>query len=65
METFEVKKSIIERFSEKLREYKRVIDVSKRPTMHEFRLILKITGIGIVIIGVIGFTIRMAANIIK
>lgn len=38
-------------------ECKRVLQVTKKPSMLEFKSILKVTAIGILIIGVIGFLI--------
>jgi len=49
---------------EKIEEYKRILLVAKKPTSYEFRTILKITGIGMIIIGIIGFLIRIIASTI-
>lgn len=46
---------------EKIEEYKRILLVAKKPTTYEFKTILKITGIGTIIIGVIGFIIKIIA----
>lgn len=43
---------------------RRVLLVSNKPDKNEFKLSLKITGIGIVIIGVIGFIIFMIAQVL-
>lgn len=49
----------------KIKEYIRVLKVTKRPDMEEFKSTVKVTGLGIVIIGVIGFTIAIIAQLIK
>ncbi len=38
---------------------KRILAVSKKPSRDELMLMLKVVGIGILIIGVIGFIIRL------
>lgn len=42
-----------------LHQAKRVLKVARKPDQDEYLNIAKITGIGIVIIGVIGFIIRL------
>jgi protein transport protein SEC61 subunit gamma-like protein len=49
--------SIFGRLKNRLLNYKRVIDVAKKPTKDEFVSSAKITGSGIILIGVIGFII--------
>lgn len=41
----------------KLREYKRVLSVTRKPKMNEFQAVVKVTGLGMAVIGLIGFTI--------
>lgn len=48
-----------------LRESKRVYQVTRKPTMKEFKLIVKITGIGILVIGLIGFIVNLVAQLVK
>ena len=40
-----------------IRDAKRVLTVSKKPGWSEFQVMAKVTGIGIIIIGIIGFII--------
>lgn len=47
-----------------LQQCKRVLTVSSKPGKEEFNLSVKITGIGLVIIGVIGFLIFMAFQLL-
>jgi protein transport protein SEC61 subunit gamma-like protein len=48
---------------EKVREWDRVIKLSRKPTKSEYIMVAKITGLGIVIIGAIGFLIRIAIQL--
>ena len=43
----------------KLREYRRVLSITKKPSMEEFKAVVKVTGLGMAVIGLIGFTIFM------
>ncbi|HDQ59950.1 MAG TPA: protein translocase SEC61 complex subunit gamma [Candidatus Woesearchaeota archaeon] len=47
-----------------LREYRRVIIVSRKPTVEELSKISKIAGIGILIVGLIGFGIQTIFKLI-
>lgn len=47
-----------------IREYKRVLKISEKPDREEFETSAKITGLGIVLIGVIGFLFYMVAQLI-
>ncbi|MFP4403701.1 MAG: protein translocase SEC61 complex subunit gamma [Nanoarchaeota archaeon] len=42
----------------KFNEYMRVLRVTKKPDSYEFKTIVKVTGIGILIIGILGFLIQ-------
>ncbi len=44
----------------KLREYQRILTLTRRPTRTEFSTIAKVAALGIVIIGVVGFAIYLA-----
>ena len=59
------RQSIISKLRSKLKEYYRVLKVTKKPNMEEFKSTVKVTGLGIVIIGVLGFIISIAAQLIK
>jgi len=37
----------------------RIFNVSRKPTMEEYRVMAQITGLGIVIIGFIGFLVKL------
>jgi protein transport protein SEC61 subunit gamma-like protein len=50
---------------EKFTEYGRVMKVTKKPDSQEFRTIVKASGLGITIIGVLGFIIALIFQVIE
>ena len=48
-----------------LQEYKRVFNLTKKPTWEELKTIIKVTGLGILVIGLIGFLVFMIMFYIK
>ena len=52
-------------FKEKFAEYGRVLKVTKKPDSEEFKAIVKASGIGIVVIGMVGFIIALIVQIIQ
>ena len=52
------------RFKTFLIECRRVFIVTKKPTKEEFKTIVKISGIGIIIIGILGFIVHLAWQLI-
>ena len=59
MEDQQGKPSYWQRFTSFLVECRRVWQVTKKPTNQELKTIVKVTGIGILIIGALGFIINM------
>jgi len=53
------------KIKEKLQSYARILRIAKKPTGMEFRAIIKVTGIGILLIGIIGFLISLVARFIS
>ncbi len=53
-------KDYLVKFKSFLIESKRVYTITKKPSKDEFKSIVKVTSIGIGIIGLIGFIIQMA-----
>jgi protein transport protein SEC61 subunit gamma and related proteins len=53
------------KFSEFLKASKRILLISKKPSSKEYWIMVKIVGIGIVVIGVLGYLIRLIMNIIS
>jgi len=58
MEATVIKPSLTQRFKSFLVECRRVWQVTKKPTNEELKIIVKVTGIGILIIGFIGFVVN-------
>ncbi|MBW3019863.1 protein translocase SEC61 complex subunit gamma [Candidatus Woesearchaeota archaeon] len=46
-------------------ECKRVLKITKKPSNTEFKTIVKISGLGILVIGLIGFAVQIIATLIK
>jgi protein transport protein SEC61 subunit gamma and related proteins len=51
--------TMIQKLKEFITECKRVLLVTKKPAMDELKAIVKVTGIGILLIGFVGFVITM------
>ncbi len=50
---------------EKLQEYRRVLHITKKPDSESFKAIMKVTSMGIGIIGAIGFLVSILYVLIK
>jgi len=48
-----------------LREWQRVLRVTKKPDKVEFKMIVKVSALGIAIIGLLGFVIQMMREILR
>jgi len=48
---------------DRLREYRRVLKISEKPDREEFEMSAKVTGIGIILIGLVGFIFYMVSNL--
>ncbi len=57
--------ALFKKFKSFLTESKRVIIVTKKPSGTEFKTIMKVAGLGIIVIGLIGFIVRMIATFVK
>ena len=57
--------SIKERLKKFINESIRVFKITKKPGSEEFKTIVKVTSIGALIIGFIGFIIHVMAQLIK
>ena len=53
-----------ERFKHFVVECKRVLKVTRKPTRDEFQTIVKVTGLGITAIGIIGLAMQMLNQVI-
>jgi len=56
--------SILSRIGRALHEYARIISISKKPDKKEFVSIIKVCGLGILLMGVIGFVIQLVYSLI-
>lgn len=50
-------------FEETIKGWNRVIKISRKPRKDEFVNVSKITGLGMIIVGLIGFIIRMIVQV--
>lgn len=48
-----------------LKEYKRVLKITRKPDREEFEMSAKVTGAGILIVGAIGFVIYVGAKLLE
>ena len=53
-----------QKFKEFLKECRRVLKVTKKPNAEEFKTIVKVSGLGIIAIGLIGFIIHFAKQLL-
>jgi len=60
----EGKRTFGSKFKEFGKECKRVLKITKKPTMSEFKIIVTVTGIGILLIGFIGFVITIVRQLL-
>jgi len=47
------------------KEIKRVLQITKKPNKEEFKTIIKVTSLGMVLIGVIGFIISIVTKLLR
>ena len=59
MDYIEEKPTLMNKLKQFSRECVRVLKVTKKPTSLEFKTIVKVTGIGILVIGFLGFMIQL------
>ena len=57
--------ALLARLKEFISESRRVLRVTKKPNGTELRNIVKISGIGILVIGILGFLIQMMATVVR
>lgn len=63
MET-EEKKTLMQKMKRFISECVRVLHVTKKPTKDEFKIIVKVSGLGMIIIGLIGFILQMIRQLL-
>ncbi|MEK6973853.1 MAG: protein translocase SEC61 complex subunit gamma [Nanoarchaeota archaeon] len=59
------KRTLASKFRSFIIECRRVFTVTKKPTRDEFKIIVKVSGIGMLIIGLLGFIIQMIWQLIR
>ncbi|MBS3150912.1 protein translocase SEC61 complex subunit gamma [Candidatus Woesearchaeota archaeon] len=59
MEELEQNQTLLSRLKSFILESRRVFRITKRPSKDEFKAIVKISSIGIALIGIIGFIIQI------
>lgn len=52
-------------FKEFVKESKRVFRVTKKPDSQEFKTVVKVAGLGILVIGLIGFILHLIGHALK
>ncbi|MBI2041217.1 MAG: protein translocase SEC61 complex subunit gamma [DPANN group archaeon] len=52
------------KITNKLKEYRRVLQITKKPDMEEFKTIVKASAIGVAILGAMGFVVAIIAQLI-
>lgn len=60
----EYKPSLWNKLKKFVKECKRVLKVTKKPTQMEFKTIVKVSGIGMLVIGFIGFAVHMIKQLL-
>ena len=51
--------TMIDKMTAFIEDSKRILTVSKKPAQQEFMVMAKVTGIGIIVIGLIGYTLQL------
>lgn len=64
MEQKEIKPKLSDRFKSGLLRYGRVWKLLKKPSYEEFKMTAKISAIGLLVVGAIGFIISVAINVV-
>lgn len=60
----EEKQSLWTRFKAFIRECVRVFKITKKPTKDEFKTISKVAGLGILVIGLLGFLVHLLKTLL-
>lgn len=58
-------RNVLNKLSTFIIESKRVFQVTKKPSLDEFKVIVKVSGIGILVIGILGFIITIFSQVIR
>ena len=61
----EIKQGMFSKLKSFTIQSKRVLKITKKPSKEEFKVIVKVSGIGIAVIGFLGFTIHIAWKLLN
>ncbi len=64
MEELHQETGLIAKIKRYILEYKRVVTVTKKPTKDEFITIVRVSALGILVVGLLGFIIQMIEALI-
>lgn len=60
----EIKPTLMYKLKRFGKECIRVIKITKKPSMTEFKTIVKVSGLGIIVIGLIGFIVQLVRQLL-
>ncbi len=60
----EYKPGLVAKFKDFVNECVRVLKVTKKPTKDEFKTIVKVSGLGMILIGAVGFILQMLRQLL-
>lgn len=55
---------VVDKIRDTLKEWKRVLKITRKPDREEFVMSAKVTGAGILLVGAIGFLVYIIANLL-
>ena len=64
MYEYEENRTLWTRFKSFVRECVRVFNITKKPTKEEYKTISKVAGLGILIIGLLGFLVHLIKTLV-
>lgn len=60
-----MKRSLVSGFWSKIEEFRRVLKISRKPTLEEIKRASKVSFVGILIVGMIGFILQLLFLLIR
>jgi len=58
------KPTIMQKLKHFFEECKRILIITKKPSKEEFKTIFKVSGIGVIVIGLVGFILQMLKQLL-
>jgi protein transport protein SEC61 subunit gamma-like protein len=65
MEQIEQKRNFVTKTKSFIIQCKRVLKITQKPSNEEFKIIVKVSGLGILLIGLIGFLIHVVWRLLE